>query len=81
MVDLNLKYILPLILSFILFICSAYIGAMAYVHMTQQTIRCPLNENGETFIQSMSDGNEVLCIYTKTIPQHKKLTYKKGTLQ
>lgn len=49
--------------------------------MTQQTIRCPLNENGQTFIQSMSDGHEVLCVYTKDIPQHKRLTYKKGTLK
>lgn len=73
--------ILPFILSFILFICSAYIGAIYYVYTNQQLIRCPLKENEETFIQSMSDGHEVLCIYTKTSLQSKKLIYKKGTLK
>lgn len=73
--------LLILIISFILFTASAITGAICYVYITKQTIQCPLNENGQTFIQSMSDGHEVLCVYTKDIQQHKRLTYKKGTLK
>lgn len=76
----SLLKILILLLSFILFATSAIIGTGCYVYLTQQTLRCPLEESGHTFIQSMSDGKEVMCIYTKDIPQHKRLTYKKGKL-
>lgn len=68
---------MQLFLAFILFCLSACIGAFLYKEAHMQVIICPEGK----LIQAMSDGNEVLCIYSKEPMKEKQRIYKKGELQ
>ena len=68
---------MQLILAFILFCMSATIGAVLYKEYNTQTIVCPAGN----LIQVMSDGKEVLCIYSKEQMKEKHRSYKKGELE
>ena len=68
---------MQLILAFILFCMSATIGAVLYKEYNTQTIVCPAGN----LIQAMSDGKEVLCIYSKEQMKEKHRSYKKGELE
>lgn len=68
---------LQLVLAFILFVISATLGAMLYQEYNTKIIICPEGR----LIQAMSDGREVLCIYSKEPMKEKQRTYKKGELK
>jgi len=69
--------ILKLFCSFVLFSVIAVVSATKYKEYNTKTIVCP---SEETLVQAMTDGNDVLCVYTKESLQSKKLYYKKGVL-
>jgi len=75
------RLILLSIINITLFVIAAAGGIIVYKETTMQQIVCPPNSNGETFIQSITDGNEIICMYTITPPMNKKIIRKKGYLK
>ena len=65
------------IIAFILFVISATLGAMLYQEYNTKILICPEGQ----LIQAMSDGREVLCIYSKEPMKEKQRAYKKGELK
>ena len=63
-------------LVFIFFCFAACLGAVIHKHTHTYTIQCPEGK----LVQAMSDGNEVLCIYSKEPMKEKRTAYKKGKL-
>lgn len=70
-----------ILLAFILFIVAGIAGIHTAREWNSYHIICPPNTQGETLIQSMSDGQEVLCIYSKTPMVKQRSSYKQGSLQ
>lgn len=68
-------------LNIFFYILASYIGIVIYKETTMQAIICPSSMNNEIFIQSITDGKEVICMYTITHPMNKKIIQKKGTLK
>ena len=68
---------LKLIVTFVFFILCSLYGAFLYKEFNTVTIKCPPGN----LIQAMSDGREVLCIYSKEPMKEKQRTYKKGELK
>ena len=65
------------IFAFLLFVICAFLGAELYKQYNTRTIICPPGN----LIQAMSDGNEVLCIYSKEPMKERQQSYKKGALE
>ena len=70
-----------IILAFILFICALVLGINTAREWNSYHIICPPNEKGEALVQSMSNGDEVLCIYSKNPMAKGRTSYKSGSLQ
>ena len=70
-----------LIATFVLSVLVTTYGFYLGRSWTTYTIVCPANEAGETLQQSMSNGDEVLCIYAKEPMKQKRTSYKKGKLK
>jgi hypothetical protein len=75
------RLLLISIADILLFIIAAGVGIIVYKETTMQQIVCPPVVNGETFIQSITDGNEIICMYSVTPPTNKKLIRKQGTFK
>ena len=71
----------PIILAFILFIVAMICGVYTAREWNSYQIICPPNESGEALVQSMSNGDEVLCIYSKNPMAKGRTSYKSGSLQ
>ena len=77
----GLQFMYQILLAFILYCIATVIGIHTTREWNSYHIICPLNETGEQLIQAMSDGQEVLCIYTKTPMKKGRSSYKSGALQ
>ena len=75
-----MKDILVILVSFFLFVCASLIGTHTLRDWNSYHIICPSEEQGEALVQSMSDGMEVLCIYSKDPMQKGRSSYKSGKL-
>ena len=71
----------PIIIAFILFICALVLGIHTAREWNSYHIICPPIESGEALVQSMSNGDEVLCIYSKNPMAKGRTSYKSGSLQ
>ena len=69
-----------IILAFILFLCALVLGIHTAREWNSYHIICPSEEQGEALVQSMSDGMEVLCIYSKDPMKRGRSSYKSGKL-
>ena len=76
-----IKDILVILIAFTLFFIAGALGIIYAREVNTQYIVCPANENGEELMQSMSNGDEVLCIYSKHKPTTKQVSYKPGILK
>jgi len=54
------------------------VSATNYKQIITKTLICP---EPERLLQVMSDGNEVMCVYTKIPQQNKPHQYLKGIIQ
>ena len=70
-----------IILAFILFLCALVLGIHTAREWNSYHIICPPNESGEALVQSMSNGDEVLCIYSKQPMKKARTSYKQGSLR
>ena len=70
-----------IILAFILFVVAMICGVYTAREWNSYQIICPPNESGEALVQSMSNGEEVLCIYSKNPMKHSRSAFKPGSLQ
>lgn len=71
----------PIILAFILFVIAMICGVHTAREWNSYQIICPPNESGEALVQSMSNGDEVLCVYSKNPMAKGRTSYKSGSLQ
>jgi len=70
--------LIKFILTFIVFCVIAVVSATNYKQIITKTLICP---EPERLLQVMSDGNEVMCVYTKIPQQNKPHQYLKGIIQ
>lgn len=69
---------ITLLFSFILFILSGMYGIHLEREKNTRSIICPYEDK---LIQVESDGNEVLCIYTKEPMKHQRSKYVEGQIR
>ena len=72
------RLLLLSIINLLLFVIAASIGMIVYKETTMQQIVCPDVVQGERFVQSMTDGKELICVYSVTPPMNKKIVRKSG---
>jgi len=72
------RLLLLSIADLLLFVIAAGVGMIVYKETTMQQIVCPDVLQGEKFVQSMTDGKELICVYSVTPPMNKKLVRKSG---
>ena len=70
-----------ILFAFLLFLLAMVIGVQTAREWNSYHIICPPNESGEQLIQSMSNGDEVLCIYSKQPMKTARTSYKQGSLR
>lgn len=70
-----------ILFAFLLFLLAMVIGVQTAREWNSYHIICPPNESGEALVQSMSNGDEVLCIYSKNPMVKGRTSYKSGSLQ
>ena len=70
-----------ILFAFLLFLLAMVIGVQTAREWNSYHIICPPNESGEALVQSMSNGDEVLCVYSKNPMAKGRTSYKSGSLQ
>lgn len=72
------RLLLLSISNLLLLIIAMGVGVIVYKETTMQQIVCPDVVQGERFVQSMTDGKELICVYSVTPPMNKKIVRKSG---
>lgn len=72
--------ILNTIITFCLFCTTLFIGTYYDREFNKYYLMCPSMDNGNKLVQSISDGKEVICIYTQDPMKKGRYSNKLGYL-